>query len=186
MAATEWDDDDHDDKTQPSGSSGTDGTIAPGVTDAATAAAAASARSAQSSWGARDLEGLTSSGEWQQSIYHRNGLRAATGDSFAARFPVTTRIVEKLLGLPSSSSSSGSGGYLPNLASHAFRGIVKQLRSFVLRCIVELTKTSTCTAKSIDSLAWLAGLGLGCLRALLSFRCSAKARTFDRIADRAM
>ena len=53
------------------------------------------------SWGAQDLEGLTSSGQWHQNIYIRNGLPAATSASFAARFPHTTRIVQDAIDTPS-------------------------------------------------------------------------------------
>jgi tetratricopeptide (TPR) repeat protein len=54
--------------------------------------------SSSRSWGTRDLEGLTTSGEWHQHIYRRNGLPAVTGTEFASRFPHTTRIVEDVIG----------------------------------------------------------------------------------------
>ena len=74
--------------------------------DAAEAEGVQGVEGEQQGWGAQDLEGLTTSGEWHQSILLRNGLPTRTG--FEETFPETTRVVTELLagvgeGLPKGS-----------------------------------------------------------------------------------
>ena len=62
----------------------------------------------QQEWGAPDLEGLTTGdGAWQQTIYHRNGLRAV-GTGFDRLFPETTRIVSEIEALAGGGLPKGS------------------------------------------------------------------------------